>query len=116
MISLATCLIALATLSSALPHRVRDNGLQTSSKPTWVEKYGPQFDLAYSGPLSFAHLPYAKCLEATNASRPFDIAILGVPFDSAVSYRPSARFGPCGIRSGSRRISPGLGYTTAWGE
>ncbi|KAH7343472.1 arginase deacetylase [Rhizoctonia solani] len=38
-----------------------------------------------------------------------------MPFDSVVSYRPGARFGPYGIRSGSRRISPTRGYTTAWG-
>ncbi|KAJ1309034.1 hypothetical protein OPQ81_004715 [Rhizoctonia solani] len=86
-----------------------------TTRPTWAEKYGPQQDMPFSGPLSFAHLPYSKCLEATNSSQPFDIAILGVPFDSAVTYRPGARFGPYGIRSGSRRISPYVGYTTAWG-
>jgi agmatinase len=114
---MAAYLITFALLASALPHRSRDTGTQTSSLPlTWAEKYGPQFDLAYSGPLSFAHLPYSKCLDAINDSQLFDIAILGVPFDSAVSYRPGARFGPYGIRSGSRRISPNIGYTTAWGE
>ncbi|KAH7343408.1 arginase family-domain-containing protein [Rhizoctonia solani] len=86
-----------------------------TTRQTWAEKYGPQEDMPFSGPLSFAHLPYSKCLEATNSSQPFDIAILGVPFDSAVTYRPGARFGPYGIRSGSRRISPYVGYTTAWG-
>ncbi|CAE6479299.1 unnamed protein product [Rhizoctonia solani] len=82
---------------------------------TWAEKYGTQFDLTFSGPLSFAHLPYSKCLEAENEHELFDIAVLGMPFDSAVSYRPGARFGPYGIRSGSRRISSSQGYTTAWG-
>ncbi|CAE6433229.1 unnamed protein product [Rhizoctonia solani] len=82
---------------------------------TWAEKYGPQEDMPFSGPLSFAHLPYTKCLEETSDSHAFDIAILGIPFDSAVTYRPGARFGPYGIRSGSRRISPYVGYTTAWG-
>ncbi|KAG8716242.1 hypothetical protein FRC11_006636 [Ceratobasidium sp. 423] len=86
-----------------------------TTRQTWAEKYGPQEDMPFSGPLSFAHLPYSKCLEAANNSQPFDIAILGVPFDSAVTYRPGARFGPYGIRSGSRRISPYVGYTTAWG-
>ncbi|CAE6363124.1 unnamed protein product [Rhizoctonia solani] len=86
-----------------------------TTRQTWAEKYGPQEDMPFSGPLSFAHLPYSKCLEATNSSQPFDIAVLGVPFDSAVTYRPGARFGPYGIRSGSRRISPYVGYTTSWG-
>ncbi|CAE6388018.1 unnamed protein product [Rhizoctonia solani] len=86
-----------------------------TTRQTWAEKYGPQEDMPFSGPLSFAHLPYSKCLDVTNNSHLFDIAILGVPFDSAVTYRPGARFGPYGIRSGSRRISPYLGYTTTWG-
>jgi agmatinase len=44
---------------------------------TWLEKYGPQVDNAFSGPLSFSHLPYSKCLEDDGET--FDIAILGMP-------------------------------------
>lgn len=40
----------------------------------------------FSGVNSFAHLEHIKCL--TKPDTPFDIAILGVPFDTAVSYRP----------------------------
>ena len=54
--------------------------------PTWFEKYGPQIDQTFSGPLSFSHLPYARCLQ--EESTDFDIAVLGLPFDTAVSYRP----------------------------
>ena len=54
--------------------------------PTWVEKYGPQIDLTFSGPLSFSHLPYARCLQ--EESTDFDIAVLGLPFDTGVSHRP----------------------------
>jgi len=53
---------------------------------TWEEKYGRQYDLAFSGPLSFSHLSYIKCLEQKEPA--FDIAILGIPFDTAVTYRP----------------------------
>ncbi|KAJ7359737.1 arginase deacetylase [Mycena albidolilacea] len=74
----------------------------------WYKKYGNQHDLAYTGPLSFMHLPYAKCLE--DVSHAFDIAILGFPFDTTTSYRPGARFGPQSIRLGS----PNRGYTLAW--
>jgi agmatinase len=74
----------------------------------WYKKYGNQHDLAYTGPLSFMHLPYAKCLE--DASHAFDIAILGFPFDTTTSYRSGARFGPQSIRLGS----PNRGYTLAW--
>lgn len=68
---------------------------------TWLSKYGPQNDMPFSGPLSFAHLPYDLCLQ--NSSATFDIAVIGMPFDTAVSNRPGARFGPFAIRSGSRR-------------
>jgi agmatinase len=34
------------------------------------------------------------------------VAILGIPFDSGVSYRPGARFGPSGIRAGSKLLRP----------
>jgi agmatinase len=35
-----------------------------------------------------------------------DIAIVGIPFDSGVSYRPGARFGPTHIRTSSRLLRP----------
>jgi agmatinase len=54
-------------------------------EPTWLEKYGPQIDQTFSGPLSFSHLPYHRCLE--NEDVPFDIALLGMPFDTGVTYR-----------------------------
>jgi len=105
---------------------------QAPKDPTWLEKYGPQTDQPFSGPLSFSHLPYHRCLEKEDVF--FDIAILGMPFDTAVTYRPgcvcltcellmskewtdscSARFGPYAIRSGSRRQQAKRAYTMAWG-
>ncbi|KAA1467790.1 Arginase/deacetylase [Dentipellis sp. KUC8613] len=80
---------------------------------TWLEKYGQQNDLGYTGPLSFSHLDYARCLE--DDTKDFDIAILGMPFDTAVSYRPGARFGPYGIRVGSKRQNGQRAYTLSWG-
>ncbi|KAJ6544352.1 arginase deacetylase [Mycena capillaripes] len=81
---------------------------------TWLEKYGKQIDQPFTGPLAFAHLPYIRCLE--NEQVQFDIAILGMPFDTGVSYRPGARFGPYAIRSGSRRQMETRGYTMSWGN
>ena len=78
----------------------------------WLNKYGKQIDQTFSGPLSFSHLPYTRCLE--DASAKFDIAVLGMPFDTAVSYRPGARFGPFAIRSGSRRQRFGRAWTLGW--
>jgi agmatinase len=35
-----------------------------------------------------------------------DVAVLGVPFDGGVSFRPGARFGPSAVRQASRAIRP----------
>ncbi|KAK4056928.1 hypothetical protein OIO90_002178 [Microbotryomycetes sp. JL221] len=78
----------------------------------WIEKYGNLPDLSFSGINTFARLPHQKCLE--DATVNFDIAVIGAPFDTSVSYRPGARFGPHGIRSGSRRHAPSRGYSIPW--
>ncbi|KAH7078194.1 hypothetical protein BKA62DRAFT_733286, partial [Auriculariales sp. MPI-PUGE-AT-0066] len=68
----------------------------------------------FSGIVSFSHLPYTKCLETSEAA--FDIAILGMPFDTTTTYRPGARFGPQGVRMGSRRQQAHYsGFTTFLG-
>jgi agmatinase len=54
----------------------------------------------FSGPATFARLP--RIDEVTSA----DAAVLGVPFDSGVTYRPGARFGPAHIRESSRLLRP----------
>jgi guanidinobutyrase / D-arginase len=54
----------------------------------------------FAGPPTFARLP--RIDEVTAA----DIAVLGIPFDSGVSYRPGARFGPVHIRQSSRLLRP----------
>ena len=50
----------------------------------------------YAGPPTFARLP--RLDPSTRSGQASvtrtDIAVLGVPFDSGVSYRPGARFGP----------------------
>lgn len=87
--------------------------LSDKEPETWLSKYGKPIDQPFSGFLSFSHTPHAVCLEDEKAT--FDIAILGFPFDTGVSYRPGARFGPFAIRSGSRRQRDSRGYTLAWG-
>jgi agmatinase len=54
----------------------------------------------YAGEATFARLP--RLDEVTTV----DVAVLGVPFDSGVSYRPGARFGPSHIRESSRLLRP----------
>ncbi|KAH6886819.1 arginase family-domain-containing protein [Thelonectria olida] len=62
-------------------------------------------DWAFTGISTFAHLKHERCL--TTPSELYDIAIIGAPFDTAVSYRPGARFGPRAIRAASARQSSG---------
>ncbi|CAK5273752.1 unnamed protein product [Mycena citricolor] len=66
-------------------------------------------DSIFSGITTFAKLPWVQCL-GRESDIPFDIAFLGAPFDTATSYRPGARFGPSGIREGSRRLTLYGGY------
>ncbi|MDI6910294.1 agmatinase [Nocardioides sp.] len=54
----------------------------------------------FAGHSTFARLPRREDVEA------FDVAVVGVPFDSGVTYRPGARFGPSHIRQGSRLLRP----------
>ncbi|KAI6382894.1 hypothetical protein MCOR25_000409 [Pyricularia grisea] len=69
-------------------------------------KWGMEWPFVGIG--SFAHLKYVKCL--TTPSEDFDIAIVGAPFDTAVSYRPGARFGPRAIRQASSRQTTFRGF------
>ncbi len=54
----------------------------------------------FAGIATFARLP--RIGEVEHA----DIAVVGVPFDSGVSYRPGARFGPSHVREASRLLRP----------
>ena len=54
----------------------------------------------FAGPATFARLP--RLDEVTSP----DVAVVGVPFDSGVSYRPGARFGPAHVRASSKLLRP----------
>jgi agmatinase len=54
----------------------------------------------FAGPATFARLPSID--EVPRA----DIAVIGVPFDGGVTYRPGARFGPAHVRQCSRLLRP----------
>ena len=59
----------------------------------------------YAGPSTFARLPRRDEVDHC------DVAVAGVPFDSGVTYRPGARFGPGAVRNASRLLRayhPGL--------
>ncbi|GAA4483226.1 agmatinase [Microbacterium panaciterrae] len=54
----------------------------------------------FSGRDGFARLPRLDQVDHA------DVVVAGVPFDSGVSYRPGARFGPNHIREASRLLRP----------
>ncbi|HVX55052.1 agmatinase [Nocardioides sp.] len=54
----------------------------------------------YAGIASFARLPRLE--EVASA----DVVVAGVPFDTGVSFRPGARFGPSHVREASRLLRP----------
>ncbi|MGA7835741.1 MAG: agmatinase [Acidimicrobiales bacterium] len=54
----------------------------------------------FAGLTTFARLPRRE-----DVAR-YDVAIVGIPFDSGVTYRPGARFGPAHIRQSSRLLRP----------
>ncbi|EMC95089.1 hypothetical protein BAUCODRAFT_525547 [Baudoinia panamericana UAMH 10762] len=67
-----------------------------------------QADSVFSGISTFGRITYHPCL--ANEDVKYDIAFIGAPFDTGTSYRPGARFGPSGIRQGSRRLNLYGGY------
>jgi agmatinase len=54
----------------------------------------------FTGPPTFARLPYVRTLEDV------DLAVVGVPFDTGVTYRVGGRFGPNAVRAASVMLRP----------
>ena len=57
------------------------------------------FEPTYSGAMSFLRRPYTD--DFTTA----DVAVTGVPYDGAVTYRPGCRLGPRAIRAASVQLA-----------
>ncbi|GAW21242.1 hypothetical protein ANO14919_107600 [Xylariales sp. No.14919] len=75
--------------------------------------YGSQF----SGLNTYARIPYVNCFSDDEAKgTKYDIAILGAPFDTGVTARPGARYGPRGIRTSSRRKYADCAYNIYTGK
>ena len=56
-------------------------------------------EITYAGVPSFLRRPYRKDLADV------DVAVVGVPFDTATTNRPGTRFGPRGIRAASVQLA-----------
>lgn len=54
----------------------------------------------FTGPVTFARLPHARTLVDV------DVAVVGVPFDTGVTYRIGGRFGPGAVRDASVMLRP----------
>jgi agmatinase len=63
------------------------------------EAKGRGLDATYSGALSFLRRKYTRDLSDV------DIAVVGIPFDLATSYRAGARLGPRAVRAGSVQLA-----------
>ncbi|KKY24048.1 putative mitochondrial precursor [Diplodia seriata] len=103
-------LLALSCAASlpltAVAHAGHHHDREPVDMKVLEQKWGT--DWGFSGISTFAHLPHVKCL--TDPEVDFDIGIIGAPFDTAVSYRPGARFGPRAIRAGSARQTSFRGF------
>jgi agmatinase len=68
-----------------------------------VPRYVPEDSLAsprFTGPSTFARLPFVRTIVDV------DVAIVGVPFDTGVTYRVGGRFGPNAVRAASVMLRP----------
>lgn len=68
-----------------------------------MPRYVPEDSLKsprFTGPSTFAQLPYIRTLEDV------DVAVVGVPFDTGVTYRVRGRFGPNSQRAASVMLRP----------
>ena len=75
------------------------------ARPSPVGPTDPLVVPRFAGPSTFARLPRREDGDVC------DVAVLGIPFDSGVTYRPGARFGPHAIRNATRLLRsyhPGL--------
>ena len=68
-----------------------------------MPRYTPEDSLQtprFTGPSTFARLPLVRTLVDV------DVAIVGVPFDTGVTYRVGGRFGPNAVRAASVMLRP----------
>jgi agmatinase len=78
--------------------------MSSATSPRPEPPYGPPDASAaprYTGLRTFARLPHIPV-----PADAVDVAVIGVPFDTATSFRSGARFGPEAIRSASTLLRP----------
>ena len=68
-----------------------------------MPRYVPEDSLKsprFTGPSTFARLPFVRTLDEV------DLVVVGVPFDTGVTYRVGGRFGPNAVRAASVMLRP----------
>jgi agmatinase len=73
-----------------------DTGDQAFRK---TDPKGRWFEMTYGGAVSFLRRTYSRDLDGV------DVAVMGVPYDNAVTYRPGTRLGPRAIRAASVQLA-----------
>lgn len=58
----------------------------------------------FGGIVTYGHFEHFNCFDPKFYDKAIDIAVVGAPFDTGVSFRPGARFGPDAIRLASKRL------------
>merc|ERR1712000_30897 len=105
-------ILGLGCAAAAMAHGSHEQTKLGPHESLWYNRMpgdgGTQADSVFSGISTFGRIEYSPCL--ANDDVKYDIAFLGAPFDTGTSYRPGARFGPSGIRQGSRRLNLYGGY------
>ncbi len=66
---------------------------------TRQDLYGTVAETTFGGALSFMRRKYSRDLDGV------DVAVCGVPFDTATTNRPGARFGPRAVRAASANLA-----------
>ncbi|HKJ17761.1 MAG TPA: agmatinase [Xanthomonadales bacterium] len=78
-----------------MPHHKDWDNAFLADDPKGNVEHSPSF----GGALSFLRRKYSRDL------KDIDVAVVGLPFDTATSNRPGARFGPRGVRAASTVMS-----------
>ncbi len=70
--------------------------------PPRTQLPNPRVSPRFAGLVTFARYPRLE--DAAKTSKPVDWAVYGVPYDTGVTYRPGARFGPRSVRVESQYV------------
>ena len=101
--ALATIIIAIVALGVGVASwQMRRSARAMDSGDQAFRAGGPRehwAEMTYGGALSFLRRRY------TPRSRGVDVAVMGFPYDAAVTYRPGCRLGPRAIRAASVQLA-----------